>query len=271
MGHNPTAGLKPGAVPLMENIQTHEPVLAVENYGVGRTAAFTTGGSWYWRMNRPAGDELHQRFWKQLIRWLAVGSKPKLSTELKTLYSIGEPVRISVAVLGNSLEPVNDAAVRARVEDPFGRVEEFPLEWILVENGVYEGTWSPRDPGEHKLTINADYAAPASRNVTPDASKNDVKLQTATSFLVGESYVEFSPGWQNAPLLQELAERTGGRYYTEADASRMAADIEHQVRASAASNPKVTEHTLWDMPIVFLVLFLTLSAEWLLKRRSGLP
>jgi len=259
MGHNPVKGLKPGALGLMESVAGRRPVLAVQDYGIGRTAAFTTGGSWFWRMNRSAGDKLHQRFWKQLIRWLAMGSKPKLSMNLKTVYSKGEPVRVSATVLGKSLEPVSDASVRARIEDPFGHTQEVPLEWILSESGVYQGDYVPRDQGEHRVSVTAQYAQASD------------KLELNTSFLVGESYVEFSPGWQNASVLKELARSTGGAYYGEADASRMVADIERQVLKSAVSKPEFTEHDLWDMPIVFLVLFVVLSAEWLLKRRSGLP
>ena len=259
MGHNPVKALKAGAIPLMESVLGREPVLAVQNYGIGRTAAFTTGGSWFWQMNRPAGDRLHQRFWKQLVRWLAMGSKPKLSVDVKTVYSKGEPTRISATVLGTSLEPVSDAQVRARVEDPFGHAEDIPLEWILSEDGVYQGSYVSREQGEHKLTVTARYA-----------DEKDT-LEVPTSFLVGESYVEFSPGWQNASFLKALAGRTGGAYYTEDDVSRMAADIAEEVRRSAGSKPEFTEHDLWDMPILFLILFAALSVEWLLKRRSGLP
>ncbi|HUW57505.1 MAG TPA: glutamine amidotransferase [Planctomycetota bacterium] len=259
LGHNLVRGLKPGAVPLMESVLGREPVLAVQDYGIGRTAVFTTGGSWFWQMNRPVGDGLHQRFWKQLVRWLAMGSKPKLSIDLKTLYSSGEPVRVSVKLLGRSLEPVNDAAVRARVEDPFGHADVIPLEWILSEDGVYQGTYVPRDQGEHKVAVTAQYAGA------------EDKLELQTSFLVGESYVEFSPGWQNALFLRELSARTGGAYYDGTDVSRMVADLGEQVRESAGRRPEVTRHDLWDMPVLFLVVFLALSTEWFIKRRTGLP
>ena len=57
------------------------PILALQNYGGGRSAAFTSGGSWYWRVSRPASDEFHERVWKQLIRWLVVGAREQLSIE----------------------------------------------------------------------------------------------------------------------------------------------------------------------------------------------
>ena len=259
MGHNPVKGLKAGATVLMESIVGREPVLAVESYGIGRTAALTTGGSWFWRMNRSAGDQLHHRFWKQFVRWLAIGSKPKVSMKLKTLYAKNEPAPIAVTVLGRSLEPVNDAVVRARIEDPFGHAEDIPLEWILSEDGVYSGVYVPRDHGEYKVTVTARYAGATD------------KLELNTSFLVGESYLEFSPGWQNASFLKALARRTGGSYHDLSDARALVAELETQVRLSAGQKPEFTRHDLWDMPAVYALFLVLLSTEWLIKRRSGLP
>ena len=259
MGHNPVRGLKSGAIPLMESIVGREPVLAVQDYGIGRTAAFTTGGSWFWQMDRAAGDKLHQRFWKQLVRWLAMGSKPKLSMELKTVYAQNEKVLLAASVLGKSLEPVNDAVVRARVEDPFGHAEDLPLEWILSEDGVYQGTYVPRERGEHKVVVTAQYAD----------SKD--KLEVSTSFLVGESYIEFRSGWQNASFLKKLSLRTGGAHYGESDVSQLIARVERRIQESAGAKPDFTRYDLWDMPVLFVLLLATLSAEWFIKRRSGIP
>ena len=259
MGHNPVGALKPGATSLMETASGGEPVLGAQDYGIGRAAAFTTGGSWFWRMNRPSGDELHHRFWKQLVRWLAMGSKPKLSVDMKSSTALGEPVAVNATVLGKSLEPVNDAEVSARIENPYGQADDVPLEWILSREGVYEGTYSPREAGEHKLTVTA--RSPGSTD----------PLKFETTFIVGESTVEFSPGWQNVTFLRGLAEDTGGAYFTAADEAALAARLEQQVRRSADAQADVVRRDLWDMPVVFLVLLLSLSTEWLLRRRSGLP
>ncbi len=261
MGHNPVAGVKSGAVALMQSNVGNEPILAVQDYGIGRSSAFTTGGSWFWRMNRPADDTLQPKFWKQMIRWLAMGSKPKLSLDMKTAYARGEPVDVVATVLGKSLEPLNDAVVRARIEDPFGQVEELPLEWMLSREGVYEGAYTPHESGEHKLVVTAR---------SGDKDKPD-SLKIETTFIVGESTVEFSPAWQNGSFLRELSRATGGASFTETDVAGLAERVEESVRKAADSQAESVPHDLWDMPVVFLALMLSFSVEWLLRRRSGLP
>lgn len=259
LGHNVSKGLKPAGVALLEHAETGEPILAVQQYGAGRSAAFTTGGSWFWRMDREIGDKLHERFWRQLVRWLAVGSRPKMAAETdKDIYFPNEPVRLQATVLGADLEPINDAAVMAYVEDPFGRTHEIRLDWVLNESGVYRGQFFPREHGEYKVVV----------KVANPREKDPVELKTG--FVVCESYSEFTRAWQNAAMLKDLSDRTGGRYYAEQDAGRLVQDLKRQMNVAVAAG-QVRDYDLWDMPVLFLLLLVGLLTEWMLRRRSNLP
>jgi uncharacterized membrane protein len=260
LGHNPVKALKPGAIALLQSTETGEPILAVQNYGNGRTAAFTTGGSWFWRMDRQIGDKLHERFWRQLIRWLSVGAQVQLTVQTdKDTYLPGESVLLQTTVLGKNLEAVNDAAVSALVESPFGVKQEVPLEWILSEEGVYQGHYTARDQGEYKVTFNIRYAA------------DGAKAESHARFGVREAWTEFTRSWQNAPLLKELAAQTDGKYYDEASSGAMAEDIRQRLALAVATQGQVRDHSLWDMPLAFGLLLVLVLSEWSLRRRFGLP
>jgi uncharacterized membrane protein len=260
LGHNPVKALKPGAVALLQSSETGEPILAVQNYGSGRTAAFTTGGSWFWRMDRQIGDKLHERFWRQLIRWLSVGAQVQLTVQTdKDTYLPGEAVLLQTTVLGKNLEPVNDATVTALVESPSFVKQEVPLEWILSEEGVYQGRYIARDQGEYKVTFNIRYAA------------DGAKTESHARFGVREAWTEFTRSWQNQPLLKELAAQTDGKYYDESSAGAMAEDIRQRLALAVATQGQVREHSLWDMPLTFGLLLLLVLSEWSLRRRFGLP
>ena len=260
VGHNRVQRLKPGAVCLLESVETGEPILAVQNYGAGRTAAFTTGGSWFWRMDREIGDKLHERFWRQLIRWLSVGAQTQLTVQTdKDTYLPAEPVLLQTRVLGRNLEPVNDAAVTALIESPFGVMQEVRLEWILSEDGVYQGRFLPRDQGEYKVTYRIRNPADGSTS------------ESRSRFGVREALTEFTRSWQNRPLLTELAEQTEGKYYDEASAGRIADDLRQRLAGAAATQGQVKKHSLWDLPVVFGLLLILVLTEWFLRRRSGLP
>jgi hypothetical protein len=70
---------------------------------------------------------------------------------------------------------------------------------------------------------------------------------------------------QNRELLEKLSEQTGGRYYTPANASKLASEISY----SEAGITTRETRDLWDMPIIFLAVLGIRASEWLLRRRWG--
>ena len=65
---------KPGAVVLAES-QPRDAAAGAADYGKGRTAALAADTTWLWhRLGLPKsteGQDLHARFWKQLVIYLA--------------------------------------------------------------------------------------------------------------------------------------------------------------------------------------------------------
>jgi hypothetical protein len=69
-----------------------------------------------------------------------------------------------------------------------------------------------------------------------------------------------------APLLQRLAEVTGGRYFHLSEAG----NLPDAITVSKNSYSKLTEQEIWDAPIFFLAITLFLAAEWFIRRSKGL-
>jgi len=266
IGYNPIAAVKPMAQVLLDQAKTDTPVLAVQNYGAGRTAAFVTGGSWHWRMAVPVENELHEKFWKQMIRWLAVGSKANLKVELdKDIYSLEEPVALRAIVLDRKFEPVNDAVVEVQITDPFGQKlkdpsgKETPMRvtWTLSEPGVYEAHYEPPDAGDYTVTATATV-------------KDQPPLTASTTFSVGETLDEYSDAGQKVELLKEIATASGGRYLTPEEAGELPALIERSVGEKERKETVRDEHDIWDTPLWFGLLVVALASEWIIRRRAGL-
>jgi hypothetical protein len=68
---------------------------------------------------------------------------------------------------------------------------------------------------------------------------------------------------QNRALLTQLARATGGSYW---DANKLDG-LPDAVRASSAGVTRQELKPAWDAPIIFLLLLLLKSGEWLLRRR----
>ena len=71
---------------------------------------------------------------------------------------------------------------------------------------------------------------------------------------------------QNRELLERLATQTGGRYWRPGELSKLAEQIPYSEAGITVRETK----ELWNLPLVFLVLIVLRSAEWLLRRRWGI-
>ncbi|MBM4036071.1 MAG: hypothetical protein FJ291_30425, partial [Planctomycetes bacterium] len=266
VGYNPIAETKPLAQVLAIEPKSGAPVLTIQDYGAGKTAAFATGGSWHWRMAVPLENEVHEKFWKQLIRWLAVGSKPTLKVETdKDLYSLEEPVTIRATVLDRKFEPVNDAEVEVQIADPFGaklkdaagKEKPMKLSWTLSDPGVYQAQFEPPDAGDYTVSATATI-----KGVPP--------LAAATTFTVGETLDEYSDAGQKVALLKELATVSGGRYFDPADAPKLIELIENSVGERKQKETLYDERDIWDTPLWLALIVVALSVEWVIRRRVSL-
>ena len=256
IGITPLAGVKPGAALLLEKPGTHQPVLAVQNYGEGRVAGFTSGGSWYWRVSKPASAEFHERFWKQLIRWLVVGAKDQLSVNTDAeIYARRDPVTIRATVLGRDMQPANDATVVASVVDPAGNTQQIPMDWILSQEGVYQCRFVPDAEGQYQARV---------------AVKGWETPPVVRSFMVAKPHAEFADAGLKQDALEEMASITQGKYYDLSTASKMGPDIADGIRAAAVGSTDPEDKPIWNMPVLFVLIVSIAGAEWLIRRKNGL-
>ncbi len=229
------------------------PLLAMQRFGFGRTAVFATGGSWRWRMQRDHKDMAHYNFWRQLLRWLVTDSPRQVSTELsdQILLDRGD-VALTARVRDKKWMPVNDATVTARMVGPDGASTEQRLEPVAGQ------------AGEYKLQANVTLPGTYVAEVIAKRGAEEVGRDTL-SFRREDGVAEAFGRTQNRELLEGLSGRTGGNYYTVADASR----IPEELTFSQSGLTIRETRDLWPLPIFFLALALLKGAEWILRRRWG--
>jgi hypothetical protein len=256
IGLTPVQGIKPGATLLMQKPDTKSPVLAVQNYGQGRSAAFMSGGSWYWQVSRPASDTFDERFWKQLVRWLAVGAQDLLNVSTDaSVYSRRDPVTITATVMGKDLRPIDDAKVTAAVTDSLGNTQTLPMDWILSQEGVYQCRLVPQQQGQYQVKVSV------AGWDSPPAEK---------AFVVSESTQEFADTALKRDVLEQMAADTHGKYFDLANIASLPAAVKDGMKNTVLATTVPQDHPIWDMPILLILAIGLISTEWLVRRRSGL-
>ncbi|HEX5436142.1 MAG TPA: glutamine amidotransferase [Gemmatimonadaceae bacterium] len=256
---NQVTRAKPGATTLLTGTapgsHDHGIVLAYQRYGHGKAFAFPIQDSWQWQMDAkvPVGDPTYRTFWRQMLRWLVSDVPGRVTVTTATDQTApGEPVQLNAQVTDKQYLALNSAQVTAAIHGPEDSVRQLPLEWSVTRDGAYHAAFTPSVPGVYRVQVTA-------------RSRTDTVMSDPTFVRVGDIATEAFGAEQHAALLRRIAEETGGRYYTAANAGALANDLVY----SASGNTVVQRLDLWDMPILLIVLLGLLVGEWGYRRARG--
>lgn len=217
--------------------------------GAGKVAMLLTDRTW--RLREGVGDLYHHRFWGQLVRWgagpnLRAGTeKVRLGTDQLT-YTVDDRVQIMARLRDANLNPEVDENLVATVTHESGEVFQIPLGYRENSNGLHESVAGPfRKSGVYRV---------------------EIRDEVATTFRVvgARSAVELAETSLNRPLLESIAQMSGGRVYLgEGKLSEL-------FLRGDDTREELRESRLWDQWWVFLLLALFLTTEWVMRRRGGL-
>ncbi len=232
------------------------PLMALQRYGKGQVVYIGIDETWRWRF-LPGASE-HRRFWGQLTASLGMprvlgGSASSIDTD-KSDYSVGDRVQLVARVLDQQLNPVTADSVEVLISHDALR-ETVVLAARPDQPGVYAGEWLPGVEGAFRLElIEAHGAAPAeSRSVQVAAPR-----------------IEFDDAGMRQELLQSVASAGQGAYFPLERIDELPAAIAAAAAKRSAAMGERGEQTVWNAPLVMLLLALALCSEWFLRKRSDL-
>lgn len=232
-----------------KEMEAETALLVTRQTGSGKVAMLLADRTW--RLREGAGDVYHHRFWGQLVRW---GAGPNLRSGNETVrlgtdqltYTGDDRVHIITRLRDEELNPIVDEDLTAQVRNEDGESTSVPLKYRKDSNGIHENMAGPfLKPGVYEVTV-----------------KEDV----ITTFRVvgARSAVELSETTLNKPLLESVAELSGGRVF---DGQGRLSDL---FLRGEETREELRETSLWDTWPVLALLALFLTAEWVIRRRGGL-
>jgi uncharacterized membrane protein len=248
--------LKPGAETLLEAefAGRTEPLLVEQRYGLGHVYVLATGGTWRWQMQLPHEDQRHETFWRQFLQAAATTApQPVTITSQRVFYGDESAVTLRAEVRDKSYQPATDATVSLEVSDGLGPPTTLEMTPVAGERGIYEAAYDTTHTGVFRFEAVAKNAAAEDLGRARFAVRRE------------DGVVEHYRVQQNRPLLERLAAATGGRYFSVADVGQ----LPEAVSFSEAGSVERQVLDLWNMPIVFLLLLLLKSGEWLLRLYWG--
>jgi hypothetical protein len=244
--------------PTLRQVEGSRPLLVTGQFGSGRTVYLGFNGTWRWRRVGQNG-EFFNRFWIQTTRYLIEGRslegrrRGTIETD-RFRYQLGDRVRVTAYLNDAAYRPLEEPEVTAALDVAGQPPAQVTLKMVPNQPGQYEATYTPRNTGRHilRVELGAD---------SVDAPKIE------TTFAVAQPSAESNNVWLDKPLLVELAETSGGKYFDVDQVYELAAAIPDRTRTIALQSKPFP---LWDTNRVLLVLVALLSLEWALRKKFKL-
>ncbi|MGP1347933.1 MAG: VWA domain-containing protein [Phycisphaerales bacterium] len=178
-----------------------DPIVAQWQFGLGRAMVFTSDATTRWSTAWTTWAGF-RAFWDQHIRWVM---RPTGSADVQTvLQPDGDRTRVILNALESDGDPMNFGRFMARVLRPDGTGE--PVELIQTGPGRYEGRFDTPEAGAYLFAATYESASDAGSAEGGQPVRGSVLASTTRAFAD-----EHRAERDNTPLLQQVAEMTGGR------------------------------------------------------------
>ncbi len=257
----PVTRARPGATvlarhgdPRMSNQYGRHVLLASQLYGPGRTAFIGFDSTYRWRY---LAEDYFDGFWARLVdrmgRNKALGGRFPFQVHLgKGTYRVGD--RVSV---GGALHRPGRPGRSRRARLPSSRSPVSPRSRSVSRRcstipGLLTATFPAQQAGAYSLKI-----VPVS---TADLGSG-VRVST-TTFRVEPPKREIDEPSLNRPLLTELARLTQGQVFDLVDVGR----LDEAITMREVTRTLETRDELWDAPLLFTIIIISLTIEWILRK-----
>lgn len=241
--------------------ESSRPLVVTMRYGAGRVIYVATDEIWRWRYGR--GETLPERFWLPLIRLLARESlartgQPAILDATPERATVDQPVQISIRLLDQSLLSTRPESLTVRITSD--RAADTGEQSITLKpqgsgrgagetpTGLFASSWTFAEAGDYTIR-------------PTDAALSGLGLSAKVEVRARDDEMR-EPAADHA-LLASLADATSGQVLAIDQIGKLTELIPNrQVRTAG----ETVSETLWDKPLIWTLLILLLSFEWIGRR-----
>lgn len=246
---------EPGSI-ILANLGNN-PAAVFRPVGAGAVLYLASDDLWRWRFQ--VGDLYHQRLWMQLAAWVAAppfqAEDKKLSIGTDRLrYTPGEQSEIRVRVRNASGELVSQAEPRAFLLLDGKEIATLQLEPDPTHFGIYRTLTPPLKAGAYEIAVAE----------SSSAARSDLRLSLRVADAGNPEWATLT---MNRPLLEAMANASGGRFLREEQA---ATELPNLLQSIDRRQVTIQETNLWSSWWWFGAVIVLLTVEWLMRKRLKL-
>ena len=177
-------------------------------------------------------------------------------------YTGDDKVSIMARLWDANKVPVEDEDLKAEVWLGEVKVAQVAMSYREGSNGLHEAMAGPfPKSGQYEVRIVGDEVERLLK------AEGGGAVTTWFRVVGARSPVELSETTLNLPLLETIAELSGGRVVE----AKELGDLAGMILTGDETRWELRETTLWDNWILLVLLGVLLTSEWVLRRGAGLP
>jgi hypothetical protein len=256
----PVTRARPGATvlarhgdPRMQNQYGRYVLLASQLYGPGRTVFIGFDSTYRWRY---LSEDYFDGFWARLIdrvgRSKALGGRFPFQVYLgKSAYRVGDQVTVGVRFT-EAAAVAEASGLAAELEAAGQPPEPLRFERAADDAELLTATFPAEKAGAYSLRITPATAADAGASV---------RVST-TTFRVEPPRREIDEPSLNLPLLADLSRLTKGRVFDLPGLNR----LDDAIAMREVTRTLEERDELWNAPLLYAIIILGLTAEWISRK-----
>lgn len=247
---------KSGAVEVFAETEDGDSLLLASETGRGRSLALALDETWKWHLHGYEAE--HQRFWQQMILWLAhkefESDKPLWSRVEPRNFSPLSKVPIEFGAQSENGVPIPDANFSVEVLTPSGdKIKVTPQRF--ADHGLAEFTQT-EEPGDYWVLVQGTHQG------------NSLGLPASTRFVVDARDLEMDNPAADPGMMAEIADISGGSVILpEEFGNFLTRLLEGGIQDELKRYRRIN---LWDGWPPLLIFIFLISLEWTIRKIRGL-
>ena len=259
------AARTPEALRLRRDFEQARPLVVTQNVAMGQVMYLNTDRTW--RLRYRVGDTYHHKFWGQVLRWATAGKLPagtdyvKLGTD-QARYSPHSGIQARAKIVQRDYTPLADteAAVAVYNSSSNQLVLRRRMQYVPDSPGAYLANLGELPGGQYRMELEA----PAARDILEQDKVDKVVAEFSVDPSPMDEWIDLSA---DRGLPGHLASLTSGVLVEPSQATGVLDALGQDLQVLV--QPR--QFVLWDSPLVLAMFATLITAEWVIRKKVGLP
>jgi len=256
----------------------------------GRVLAFAAYDTYLWeKLGQPKtqeGSEIHSRFWKQMLLWLAHQEDEEGEAYVRPAYrqlKVGgeQEIRLGVKQPGGGDDPNAELLLKivplpeGKIEPDAAEIEKAKPEAVIRDGKGAMLKYRPRVKGEHYCVLTSPKKGPDGKPLIGPDGKPLLHRATAKFIAVPDISDEMLKVNADHEFMSRLSVPNGGKALRLEDLPGFLKELKEQKDVGIKPKPKLypdwrRNHSGGFLPAWLVLFALLLGAEWGLRRLWGM-